>query len=203
MTHSGPDSARDPVGAAAGGGVSPCPPRVASIARAADIAAAIGIALLSLGAAAMLLLAIFAPQEAEAMLREELAPMRLPERLDHAAVLLVFVLDQMTTLVGLIALALVRRLFTGYRRGEIFAPAAATRLGRLGWMVLALAPVSILSQSLAVLAATWANPPGQRQLTIDIADSDIYAVVIGLAIVAMARVMGEAARMAEENAGFV
>ena len=190
-----------PTGSAAG--AQPCPPRIASIARAAHAAATVGIVLLALGAAAMLLLALFAPLEAGAILREELTEAQMAQAPGHGATILIFLIDQATTAVGLYALVMVRRLFAGYRRGEVFARAAAARLGRIGWAVLALAPVSTAAQTLAVLTATWANPPGERQFVIDIADSDVYAVVIGLALVAVARVMEEAARIAEENEGFV
>ena len=66
-----------------------------------------------------------------------------------------------------------------------------------------LAVVQPLSQALMSVAISWDNPPGQRVLNIAISSND-YALVLGaLVFVAIARVMTEAARAAEENEGFV
>ena len=180
-----------------------CPPRVAGIARTAEIVAAAGMVLLTAGALLMIALALFAPEEAAALIRDEIGRVASEVALDGGVVVLVMVLGHATTATGLYGLDCVRRLFRGYRRGEIFAPVAAARLRGLGWTVLALAPVSIISDMLAVLAATWGNPPGARSVAIDIADTDVYAVAIGLTLVAVGRVTEEAARIAAENEEFI
>ena len=77
-----------------------------------------------------------------------------------------------------------------------------TERGR-GWAVVALAPCSVLTEMLVGLAATWHAAEGERQLALELGDADVYAAVFGLMLVVSGRVMGEAARLAEENEGFV
>ena len=50
---------------------------------------------------------------------------------------------------------------------------------------------------------TMHNPPGQRMLAFGLAWSDYMSVLLGLVLLAVARVMSDAVRAAEENAGFV
>lgn len=106
-------------------------------------------------------------------------------------------------LLGLILLWTAMQLFAGYRRGEIFAPRAAMRLRRIGLMLVLMAPVSILGDLLTVLLLTLDNAPGGKSLSLSIDDGDIYAVVIGLIIMAVGQIMTEALRLSEENQSFV
>ena len=96
-----------------------------------------------------------------------------------------------------------RRLLGGFRRGEIFTEESARRLGGVGWIVTAMAPFSILCNTLTVLALTWSNAPGKRSFALGIDDADILAVTVGLLIVVVARVLTEARRIADENDAFV
>lgn len=94
-------------------------------------------------------------------------------------------------------------LFGEYLCGAVFSPRALACLRRFGALLVALAVVQPLSQALMSVAISWDNPPGQRVLSIAISSND-YALVLGaLVFVAIARVMTEAARVAEENEGFV
>ena len=104
---------------------------------------------------------------------------------------------------GLLALWHVWRLFGHYAAGRVFDLASVRHLQWLGWGLLALAAARPLSHTLAVLTLSWHNPPGQRQLLVGI-NSDHYALLmLGLVLVAMARIMRESVRVAQENAEFV
>lgn len=94
-------------------------------------------------------------------------------------------------------------LFGCYARGQIFSAEPVQRLRRMGLALLALAPALPLSHTLSVLVLTWHNPPGQRVLVLGLAFNHYLALVFGLVLLAMAAVMNEAKRMADENAEFV
>lgn len=95
------------------------------------------------------------------------------------------------------------RLFGEYRRGAVFSPRALASLRRFAWGMLALAIGQPLDLALMSVAVSWDNAPGHRQLMVAVGSND-YALVLGaLVFLAIARVMAEAARVAEENQGFV
>jgi len=104
---------------------------------------------------------------------------------------------------GLALLWQLWRLFGEYRRGAVFSPLALACLRRFALLLAALSIVQPLAQALMSVAISWDNPPGQRMLVVSV-DSKDYALLLGaLVFVAIARVMTEAARVAEENEGFV
>lgn len=105
--------------------------------------------------------------------------------------------------VGLWLLWQLWRLFGEYRRGAVFSPRALQGLRRFAWGMLALAVAQPLSQAAMALAVSWDNRPGHRQLVLSLSSND-YALLLGaLVFLAIARVMAEAARVFEENEGFV
>lgn len=123
-------------------------------------------------------------------------------------------LDGQTRLLGLLAslapalllglsLQQVWALFGRYARGDIWGAPSLRHLRRAALALTALAPTLPLSKTLAVLALTAANPPGQRILHLGLGLQDLLALLTGLVLLAVATVMAEAARLAEENAGFV
>ncbi len=104
---------------------------------------------------------------------------------------------------GLATLWLTRRLFLGYARGEIFAVAATERLGGIACLLLISVAADVLTRILAVLALTWENPPGQRQLAISLSSHDFGLAVLALLLMGVAWILGEAVRLAEDNRLFV
>jgi hypothetical protein len=104
---------------------------------------------------------------------------------------------------GLALLWQLWRLFGEYREGAVFSARALTCLRRFAALLVALAVSSPFTQALVSVAISLDNPPGQRQVAISLSSND-YALLLGaLVFVAIARVMTEAARVAEENEGFV
>lgn len=94
-------------------------------------------------------------------------------------------------------------LFGEYLRGDVFGVRALACFRRFATLLFALSLAQPLAQALMSVAVSWDNPPGQRQLLVMISSND-YALVLGaLVFMAIARVMTEAARVAEENEGFV
>jgi hypothetical protein len=94
-------------------------------------------------------------------------------------------------------------LFGEYLRGDVFGGHALACLRRFATLLFVLSLAQPLAQVLMSVAVSWDNPPGQRQLMVMVSSND-YALVLGaLVFMAIARVMTEAARVAEENEGFV
>jgi len=97
----------------------------------------------------------------------------------------------------------VRALFRDFAEGRVFTENAARHLQMFGVAVLAQAPLGPLTATLLALALSLANSQGERLLLITFSLNDYFALIIGGVLVAVATVMREAARLAEENAGFV
>lgn len=124
-------------------------------------------------------------------------------QLDGAARLAGFAAGLAPLGLALAALWQIWRLFGCYARAEVFSARASRHLLRLAQAVITLAPALPLGHTLAVLALTWRNPPGQRLLVFGLSSQHYLALLLGLVLLAMALVMREAQRMAQENAEFV
>jgi hypothetical protein len=97
----------------------------------------------------------------------------------------------------------VRALFRDFAEGRVFTENDARRLQMFGVAVLAQAPLGPLIGTALALALSLANPPGRRLLVIAFSINDYFALIVGGVLVAVATVMREAARLADENASFV
>lgn len=96
-----------------------------------------------------------------------------------------------------------RQLFRSYWQGEILSARAAQRIGDIGWVVFALAPVSVVTDALGIVVLTAAGPEGSRYVGLGFDEMDLMAVVFGLLLVIVGRILREAARLWEENRLFV
>jgi hypothetical protein len=105
--------------------------------------------------------------------------------------------------VGLYALWQLWRLFAEYGAGRVFGREAQARLQRFAWALLAAALLAPLVRAAMSVVLTLGNPPGQRQLVIGLSWDDYLAVLVAAVLIAIATVMAEAVRVAEENEGFV
>jgi hypothetical protein len=104
---------------------------------------------------------------------------------------------------GLWAMWQIWSLFGCYARGELLAPRPAHHLHRLGLALVGLAVAMPLGHTFSVLALTLGNPPGQRHLIFGLSSQHYLSLLFGLMLLALAAVLGEAARVANENAEFV
>jgi hypothetical protein len=107
------------------------------------------------------------------------------------------------TSVSLFALWQMWSLFGCFAQGELLARRPAQHLRRLGLGLCALAAAQPLGHTLAILALTWGNPVGQRQLWFGLSSDHYLALLFGLLLLALAQVLHEAARVADENAEFI
>jgi hypothetical protein len=97
----------------------------------------------------------------------------------------------------------VRALFLNFVDGHVFTLASARLLRNFAGSVLAQAILGPISSTALMLAFTLNNPPGNRQLVITLSVHDYLALIVGGVLLAVAWVMVEATRIADENASFV
>ena len=119
------------------------------------------------------------------------------------AVILAGVVSLMPVAIFVAAMWAVRSLFLLFGRSQIFDPAAPRLLVRLGGLAIAAAVAGIVVRTLVILIMTSANPPGQRQLVIEIGSNEISSLVAGLLFLAFALVVQESLRIQDENRSFV
>ncbi|MBI5319581.1 DUF2975 domain-containing protein [Bradyrhizobium sp.] len=96
-----------------------------------------------------------------------------------------------------------RALFADFAEGRVFTLTSARRLRNFAGSVLAQAVLGPVSSTALLLAFTFSNPPGSRQLGIALSTNDYLALIIGGVLLAVAWVMVEATRIADEHASFV
>jgi hypothetical protein len=97
----------------------------------------------------------------------------------------------------------VRALFREFGQGRVFTAGAARHLQVFAVTVLAQAPLNPLISAGLSLAVSMAQESGPRMFAIGFSLHDYYALIVGGALFAIASVMREATRLADENAGFV
>lgn len=105
--------------------------------------------------------------------------------------------------IGIYALLQIWKLFGEYARGEVFGPRACLHLRRIALALIAVAVAQPVSRTLTVLALTVFNPPGQKVLAIGLSWHDYTFLLVGGVLLAIAWVMVEATRLAQEHAEFV
>ena len=125
-----------------------------------------------------------------------------------------FVIPLLSSFLGLYALLYALRLFRGYRGGNIFTETSANRLVRIGWLVVLIAPVTSLEEYW-ILKAILITPSPVSILTnynghdltlisiVGVDELDAFAIVIGLLIVLVGRILSEATKISEENRSFI
>jgi hypothetical protein len=105
--------------------------------------------------------------------------------------------------VALAGLASLWHLFSEYREARIFSPRAVHSLGGFARCLLATGFVAPLYGLALSIILTWANGPGRREISIYFNSAHYAMLLLGAVLLAISSVMGEAARVAEDHAGFV
>jgi len=111
--------------------------------------------------------------------------------------------SMLPTSVSLFALWQMWALFGCFAQGELLARRPAQHLRHLGLGLCTLALAQPLGQTFGILALTWGNPVGQRRLWFGLSSDHYLALLFGLLLLALAQVLHEAARVADENAEFI
>ena len=106
-------------------------------------------------------------------------------------------------LLGVWMLWKIRKLFVAIRWGGMFSSDTAQLLRSIGWIIFALGPLSVLSLAASCSVRNFFIARTGFSISIGIEDTDVYAMVIGLVIVALGHIMLEATRLNDENKAFV
>lgn len=104
---------------------------------------------------------------------------------------------------GLAALWQLWQLFGAFAAGHALTPCAQQHLRRFAIALLTLAVCEPIYRAAMSVLFSLGNPPGQRQLIIGLSSHDYLQVLLALVLLAIAIVLGEAVRAAEENREFV
>jgi hypothetical protein len=103
----------------------------------------------------------------------------------------------------LVALLRLWQLFGEYLQSRIFSARALTSLRGFARWTLVAAFWSPVYRAVLSVIVTWQNGPGKRELTINLSSDDYLLLLLGVVLLAISSVMAEAARIAEDNEGFV
>ncbi|RED31949.1 hypothetical protein BJ123_11339 [Rhodopseudomonas thermotolerans] len=187
-------SAGSPLGLA-----DPAAARLVRLSRAMGWVTTVGIVLI----VALVGAAFVVPSWARNLLLAKLGDIgnRLP--LDAGNQALAAIIIAVPIAVMLWGLLNVRALFGEFARGQVFTATAATHLQRFGIAVLAQGALGPITATALALALSLGNPPGQRMLVLTLSSNDYVSVIVGGVLIAVATVMREATRLADENASFV
>jgi signal transduction histidine kinase len=101
---------------------------------------------------------------------------------------------------------ILRQLFLEYAAGAVFTQSAADLLKRVAYALLALIiarPVGGALFSLALSIDTVKAPGGQGHLAIMVGSTEVWLGLAGSMVLVIAWIMGEAAKLADENKSFV
>ena len=95
-------------------------------------------------------------------------------------------------------------MFSDFGRGDVLTVATARRLRGIAVLVTVFSAAVPVLKTVLALVLTLANGPGQGpHMLIDIDVSDILLALLGGLLFSLAWAMEEAARVAEENRGFI
>ena len=114
-----------------------------------------------------------------------------------------FLVSALPLAILVVSLIEAQTLFGRFAQGDVFSTGNAGRLRRVALCIVALAVARPLVRALLGVVLTVGNPPGQRLLAITVSSDDLFIGLAGVLLLAVAWVMVEGARLADENASFV
>lgn len=95
------------------------------------------------------------------------------------------------------------RVFANYAQGRVFGAEPLRHLNRLAVALFASVIADLFAQLPITALLTWHLGPHHREISLDFGSDDVSRLFVAGAVLVIARVMAEARRMADENAGFV
>jgi hypothetical protein len=140
--------------------------------------------------------------ERSVMLLQQVASVS-PVRISTQVRLLGALCSLVPAVVVLLALRRLWEVFTEYGHGRVFSRRALLGLRGFARWLLVDTVVSPAYDALLSVVATWENGPGRRLLQLNFGSEEYVTLMVGLVILAISTVMVEAARVAEDNEGFV
>ena len=108
-----------------------------------------------------------------------------------------------STLPLLFALWKLQKMFLLFAAGEVFSAMATRHLFSAAKAMVIWGMLAIFSTTLAVLILTANAPAGAHVLVVNISSAELAGILGGMIFAVMSWIMQEAARLSEENAGFI
>ena len=176
---------------------------IAQLARIAEVMTLGGLAILAAVTAFLFVPMLFGGAGTLAHLQDQLDMAPSPIVISVWQRIFVVVLLLIPLGLGAAMLLVLRSLFSGIRKHGFFTTAAAVHLKRVGWILIAMVPVGFLVEGLGTMAMTMNQPDGKRSISLSLNDTDVYALVIGLTIVILSKILLEGVQLLEENKAFV
>lgn len=96
-----------------------------------------------------------------------------------------------------------RRLFLSYACGDYFSPNSSQLLGRVGRGVALWVLASFVLEPVLTVWLTMLAPPGQRMVTLSFGSPQLVALFLAAAVMLIARILGAASAVAQENDQFI
>lgn len=142
----------------------------------------------------------FAPPTAETMQMEH-PDMNVAPVLSDPIVRGMLIVAAITSVIWLIILDQMRRLFGCFTMGEVLTERVAQHIRRIGWGLFGLSVWQVLTVSITSVFLTWDNPEGKHSLSIAL-NSDMMGIALaaGLMIVIGWAMRAGAAAQAENQA---
>jgi hypothetical protein len=114
-----------------------------------------------------------------------------------------FVANLLPTAFSMAALIYLAQLFGSFERLQLFEKENAAILRKAGLAVIYGQVSQLISVAALSLILTCRNPVGHRNLSISIDQHDVAMLAVGLTILLVSWILGEAAKMYEEQAATV
>lgn len=139
------------------------------------------------------------PDYVQAFIIPHLGLAGVTANLDGSTRLTGFLVSMIPLSVLFYALHQAYELFDSSRLGKVFTDDAPVRLRRIGLCMIALSVLRPITGALLGLALTATSPSGQHILSIGVSIDDYMIALFGGLILAIAHVMVEAARLADDH----
>lgn len=177
--------------------------RIKKTSTYAGLFCTLGIILACIAFAYFLFLLLADVGEFDQIIRDNLVARNTPITLNSASRYGVFVIGLLPLLIALYIFSNAKNLFQEYKNGSVFTRYATEKISKIGWAVTLMAPVSIVSRTINILVLTIGNNAGEKQLSLQFSSTDIYAVIIGLLLITLGKIMFEATLISDENQAIV
>jgi hypothetical protein len=96
-----------------------------------------------------------------------------------------------------------RQLFANYAKGQVFSPEPLRHLNNVANALFLGVLADFVMQAPISYLLSLGSPPGHREVSLSFGSNDAAWLFIAGTVLVIARVMGEARRVADENAAFV
>ncbi|MBO3758863.1 DUF2975 domain-containing protein [Ciceribacter sp. L1K22] len=127
----------------------------------------------------------------------------LPMTFTPVAIGVLILIACINTVIASGGLLAVWSLFDRYAHGEVFSARCGVLLRRAGIFAFAGALSSVVSRTAAILAVTYANPPGQKMLTLAFGTTELFLLLLAGMLVLLGHIMAVGADLEADYRSFV